>query len=126
LSKPSFQSILRERQKGILLPVGPGPEPVTRPVLVSAAYEPPRKKKRQYKPETERLYARLTEAPRNVSLEKLAHLFDEGQRRFRVPKHLRDKGWPDSWVKAWKDKDGGFRKKLSDLRQSAWQWKLSK
>jgi hypothetical protein len=123
LGKSALQSILREQQRGILLPVGPGPEPISRPVLVSATYEAPRKKKRHYKLETERLYTRLTEVPRNVSLEKLAHLLDEGQRPFRVPKHLRDKGWPDSWVKAW---EGPFRKKFSDLRQCAWRWESSK
>jgi hypothetical protein len=83
-------------------------------------------KKRWHKPQTERLYTRFVEIPRTVPLEKAALMYDKAQRPFPVPKYLRDRGWPDSWVKAWNDKDGGFRKKLSDLRQCAWQWKSSK
>jgi hypothetical protein len=105
------------------LPVGKDSAAEPQPTLVTTTYARNQPKKRHYKPETERLYTRLTEVPRNVSLEKLARLFDEGQRPFRVPKHLRDKGWPDSWVKAW---EGDFRKKFSDLKQCAWQWKSSK
>lgn len=80
-------------------------------------------KQRRHTPQTKRLYGRLREVPRNVPLEKAAGMYDHGQIPFPVPKYLRDKDWPDTWLKAWKDKEGGFRKKLSDLRQCAWQAK---
>jgi hypothetical protein len=95
------------------------------PVFGSAA-PASKPKQRHYEPTTERLYARLCEVPRDIALEKAALRYDNAQRRFPVPPHLRGRGWPDTWYKAWQDKDGGFRKKLSDLRQSAWRWKLSK
>lgn len=82
---------------------------------------PSKAKRRRHKPETARLYARLREVPRNVPLEKAAQMYDRKQIPFPVPKHLRDRGWPDSWVKTWKDT--GFRRKFHDLRQHAWQAK---
>jgi hypothetical protein len=116
-----IKSALQQRAAldGILLPVGARAEAQPQPMLVTSTYAKPQPKQRRHKPETERLYARLREVPRDIPLEKAAQMYDHAQRPFPVPKHLRDRDWPDSWVKAWKDKAGGFRKKLSDLRQCA-------
>jgi hypothetical protein len=127
------RAILKERETeiakldGVLLPVGGEASGRELPAEVTTStYYSKAPKQRRYSPATIRLYERLTEIARTIPLEKAALMYDKAQRPFRVPKHLRDQGWPDSWVEAWKDKDGGFRKKLSDLRQSAWQWKSSK
>ncbi len=103
------RDIVRAELREALQPAYTGPVGRTRPA--------PRPKRR-HKPETARLYARLREVPRNVSLEKAAKMFDRKMIPFPVPKRLRDNGWPDTWEKAWK---GSFRKKFSDLRGCAWR-----
>ncbi len=112
-----FKAALRQRRMldGSTLPVKS-----TLPVPGDSHPASKTKKKRKYKPATERLYARIREIPRSVRLKEFCRRCDAPQRiSFPVPKDWRAEGCPDTWLSAWEIPK--WRERIHNLRQNAWR-----